>query len=90
MAFQTAGEDRQESEEGSGLPKRWENLTDKCCPACSEPLIEFEHLNLWKCTCGFKIGAYKLDQIVADLERGEEFGGSRGYGFSEYQDDQPF
>jgi hypothetical protein len=79
----------------AGLPMIWSNLSDDCCPKCGEALRAFEHLNLYKCPCGFKISSYKLEHIKLDLENQEDErrqnpGAVSGWGYSGYYDDPPF
>lgn len=91
MSFQEAGSNSdQNSKESSGLPKYWENLTENCCPICSDTLSLFEHVNLWKCGCGFKISRSKRDEIVGDIQYGRFIPSNNGYRYGKYHDEPPF
>lgn len=90
MAFKESGGEPEQSDNASGLPMRWKNLQDGACPRCAEALVLFEHLDLWKCGCGFKIGAYRMQEIAAEIDDKAENGRSYGYGFSRFEDDPPF
>lgn len=87
MEFVEAGNRQPEK-----LPDRWNwsNLCENGCPACGEELVEFEHLNLFKCACGFKISTYKKENLVEDIELGKTYGTGRGFLLGNYQDDEPF
>jgi len=89
MAFKESNEDRSGDQQNSGLPKRWELLSADQCPICSDDLVEFDHLSLWKCRCGFKISDYKKTEIQTRIEERED-GGSGGWGYNDYQSDSPF
>lgn len=89
MAFTEAGREA-EKEKFDGLPMAWENLDAKCCPRCGEPLTLFEHLMLWKCTCGFKISHSKFNEITYKLRDGDFYGDNSGYRYGRYYDEPPF
>ena len=92
MTFKTAGEAPQEyNGDGTGLPMKWYNLHEGACPKCGDMLISFEHLDLFKCTCGFKISASRMREILDSMDE-DDGGGSiaRGYMFGDYQDEPPF
>jgi len=92
MAFKTAGEDpEQYNGDGTGLALCWANLRDGCCPRCCEELISFDHLDLFKCTCGFKIRKDRMNEILDSMDEDDE-GDSigRGFMFGNYHDEPPF
>lgn len=84
MAFSEAGKPA-EKKDGKGIPKRWEMLIDDQCPMCTDDLELFEHLELWKCGCGFKISCYKKQNIEGDIE-----GDNSGFSLGNWHDEQPF
>lgn len=72
----------------TGLPKNWSALKEAKCPSCSDDLVEFEHLKLFKCACGFKISEFRFSEILRDLDKPK----ARSCGFSKgnYHDESPF
>lgn len=86
MVF-TETKDKQCNPSGNtdGLPLQWDALASDACPRCREDLIEFEHVDLWKCACGFKISIYKKERIVAKIDSV-----ANGYMFGNYEDENPF
>lgn len=69
-----------------GLTYDWELLRFNQCPRCESDLVEFEHIDLLKCTCGFKITgalvrAMRITGFVAL---------SRGFRIGNYDHETPF
>lgn len=85
MAFAEVGGHAEKS--GKGLELHWRNLEENCCPKCAEDLVYFEHILLWKCPCGFKIGNEKLVSIQSNIDE-QNF--SRGFAYGNYDDESPF
>jgi ribosomal protein S27AE len=86
--FTEAGKEREQSTDTKGLPKDWDNLLSDECPLCGDELVEFEHIRMWKCGCGFKISTYKKEQITKSIEDEEWYGNSFMYG--NWHDESPF
>lgn len=87
MAFKTAGDSSGVPENsGQGLPLSWNNLRDGCCPKCGDELVSFDHLDLFKCVCGFKITAKRMNEIL----NAQEDRVYNGFGVSPYDWDNPF
>lgn len=82
MAFEETGSEQEYNDSG-GLPKRWDALDGDCCPKCLDPLVYFEHIELWKCTCGFKISNKRKREIVKIMRSGT-------FGYGNYDDESPF
>lgn len=89
--FKPAGGDPQNSAlpDSAGLPLRWKNLREGGCPKCGDELIEFKHIRMMKCTCGFKISEHRMSEILNKMDDDDDFHG-QGFGFSNYHDDPPF
>lgn len=91
MAFQEAGspatDDPSYTQPGlPGLAYDWQALKFDLCPRSGGELVEFEHIDLFKCTCGFK--------IPGNLLRAMRVTGfsvlARGYRLGNYYDESPF
>lgn len=90
MALQEAGKGKGDNN-NDGLPLHWYNLKEGCCPKCGDVLISFDHLDLFKCTCGFKISRTRMEQILSDMEeQGDEDSFYNGFLLSPYDSDAPF
>jgi hypothetical protein len=91
MSFQEAGAGKPDRFTEAGIQQvesthgwQWKNLDDDCCPACSDMLFYFEHIDLWKCGCGFKISKYRKQEITTNENR------SGGFYLGNYHDETPF
>lgn len=82
MSFEEITDRSLETEDG--LPLAWYALEGDCCPRCLLPMALFEDIQLWKCTCGFKIG----DERKNDIESGTS--GRSSFGLGNYEDEPPF
>lgn len=80
MAFQEAGDRQNLKQEAGGLNLNWENLRINSCPICCDDLVLFEHVDLLKCRCGFKISTNRIYS--------ENF--SSGFYIGNYEDETPF
>lgn len=89
MAFKTAG-DEQNGPSGNSNGFVWRNLNEGCCPSCGEELVDFKHLNLYKCRCGFKIGYERMRQMLDNLSDEEDSFPSSGFAIGSYDDEEPF
>lgn len=88
MSFQPAGENRQHDPDGKGLPKHWDALESDCCALCREPMTLFDHVDMWKCLCGFKITDYRKREIEESIREQDTMTG--GYMIGNYMDEDPF
>ncbi len=84
MAFKEAGK---ENNKKGPLEMTWSNLEDGKCPICSEDLNYFDHIELWKCGCGFKISKYKFEKITSDIAMNDY---ANGFCYGDYWDESPF
>lgn len=86
MSFKTAGND-DDAPLGSrptGIELDWSKLEQGGCPRCGDELVHFAHVDLWKCTCGFKISAARAREIVSDRQY------ARGFRYGNYDQETPF
>lgn len=89
MAFKTAGDGQNDPQSGRETAK-WSNLLEGCCPQCGEELVDFKHINLYKCRCGFKIGYERMRQLLDNLSDEEDSFPSSGFAIGSYDDEEPF
>lgn len=64
----------------SGLNLDWMQLIGLFCPRCCDDLVLFDHLNMYKCRCGFKINTTRMNKINF----------SSGFYIGNYEDEPPF
>lgn len=86
MSFRTAGSDDDApiGSRAGGIEMDWSKLKQGGCPRCGDELVHFSHLDLWKCTCGFKIGSDRAREIASDRQY------SDGFRIGNYDDESPF
>lgn len=89
MAFKAAGDGQNDPSDDS-LGFVWANLLVGCCPHCGEDLVDFKHINLYKCRCGFKIGYERMRQMLDNLGGEEDSFPPSGFAIGEYDDESPF
>lgn len=82
MAFEETSDKTFDQEDG--LPLSWHALEEDCCPKCLDPMAYFEDIDLWKCTCGFKISDTRKREIEAGTT------GVRSFSLGDYHDEPPF
>lgn len=87
MAFKEASPEMGEKlNTPPGIKLDWSQLSILCCPVCRDELVLFEHIDMYKCRCGFKINTSNLEKM-SDLS-GRNF--SRGFCIGNYYDETPF
>lgn len=93
MAFQEAGSPAPDDPSSTGAASRglafdWSLLKQDGCPRCGDELVEFPHIELWKCTCGFKIRTVRKNEIAAESGH---YGARRcGFSLGLYDQESPF
>ena len=88
MAFKEAGSTGHKPE-NTGLPKNWDRLEDQECPICADELVYFNHLDMWKCACGFKISDTRMREIVKSIDERDTYC-SQGWRVGDWYDEGPF
>lgn len=88
MSFQEAGKINSSKNDGP-LNMNWSRLQEYMCPMCEceDLLTYFDHIELWKCGCGFKISKYKFEKITSDLDENDYV---HGFCYGDYTDETPF
>lgn len=65
-------------------------LFENTCPICEEELVLFEHINTYKCHCGFTITEEKKKEFQDRyIKQGTE-NFTSGFSMREFRDDPPF
>lgn len=83
MAFKEIQDKEQfagDRKNSQGLVLDWDQFSILCCPICNEELVMFDHLDMYKCRCGFKINIARIGK--------KNF--SRGFYIGNYTDETPF
>lgn len=85
MAFKESGSTG-DNQKG-GIKMNWDRLEDYGCPMCGDDLKHFEHIDLWKCICGFKISNNRLVEIISSIDEQDY---NSGFRYGGYTDESPF
>ncbi len=87
MAFkEVSPESGQKENNLPGIKLDWHQLSILCCPICRDDLVLFDHVDLYKCRCGFKINTSKAGEMSMPGEKNF----SRGFLIGNYHDETPF
>ena len=65
-------------------------LFENICPRCEEELVLFEHINTWKCHCGFTITEEKKKEFQEKFMNHHTENFTTGFSMKDFQDDPPF
>ena len=86
MSFKEAGksDDAPLGSHETGIELDWDLLSQGGCPKCGAELVQFHHVDLWKCVCGFKISTSRAREIVDSRQYG------RGFRYGNYDEEPPF